>query len=139
MINYLFIETFTKEVYVYFTYLQKVQSLDEFLGRDNEHVRHRPMYLNDEDYDEIPSEPLYVMLICILCIDLVLNFTFEFHVFKCLHFNNIKKKIRLREPSHIGFCNSKFARYKCRTIPYQMSLHVRSRSKIEYVLSGEKT
>ena len=37
-----------------------MQSLDEFLGRDNEHLRLRPFQHDDEDYDEIPSEPLYV-------------------------------------------------------------------------------
>ena len=38
-----------------------MQSLDEFLGRDNEHLRLRPFQHDDENYDEIPSEPLYVL------------------------------------------------------------------------------
>ncbi|XP_028401339.1 E3 ubiquitin-protein ligase TTC3-like [Dendronephthya gigantea] len=38
---------------------KNVQSLDEFLGRDNEHLRLRPYQHGDdcEDYDEIPSQP----------------------------------------------------------------------------------
>ncbi|CAB3979880.1 E3 ubiquitin- ligase TTC3 [Paramuricea clavata] len=36
---------------------KNVQSLDEFLGRDNEHLRLRPFQHDDENYDEIPSQP----------------------------------------------------------------------------------
>ena len=101
-----------------------MQSLDEFLGRDNEHLRLRPFQYDDENYDEIPSEPLYVLHCCFVTqemesfLDIVIK-TFETFIQNiCMYCTTIFNTMLCQKncPGHIETSRLKHLRDHFRTL-----------------------